>query len=190
MADQLMTPEDLASLLERDDLDTYKATMLSEAATAVVQATVGGQRIVYVADDTLDMLGTTDSWLQLPQWPVARDEVSAVTIDGEAVTDFKQFGARLWRACGWQPRCGVPAAIGGVYSHGYPDGRQELQMGRSAVLTLCATAYPNPTSASSEHIDDYGIVYNQLAKVMEASSFLKAALRSQYGSRASLTRIG
>ena len=37
VADQLCEPEDLASLLEMD-LDSYKANMLVECATAVVQA--------------------------------------------------------------------------------------------------------------------------------------------------------
>jgi hypothetical protein len=107
VADQLATPADLASLLERDDIDTYKATLLIEMATAIVQEACGGQRIVQVVDDVLTVAGYSDSWLPLPQLPVVA--VSSVTIDGVALSSdstvsdhWKKFGDRLFRKCGWQ----------------------------------------------------------------------------------------
>jgi len=187
MADQLATPEDLASLLERDDIDTYKATLLIEMATAIVQQACGGQRIIQVVDDPLEIMGLTDSWLALPQIPVTA--VSSVTLDGEAITDWKKFGDRLFRKVGWQNDLGwqnrtgwplwdsyysdyfpgydpitgahtqsygqEPSAVVVTCTHGYAPGSQDLQLGRQAVLSLCASAYANPTGATSEHIDDY-----------------------------------
>src|SRR5690242_5591066 len=108
MADQLCTPEDLASALQAD-LDASTATLWVECATAVVQATAGGQRIVQVVDDTFTILGTTDSWLDLPQLPVT--SVASVVLDGvtltagspgDASTTYRRHGNRLWRTDGWQ----------------------------------------------------------------------------------------
>src|SRR5687768_12843765 len=151
MADQLCAPEDLASLLEMD-LDAYKAIMLVEAGTAVVQATAGRppQRIVEVVDDEFtDLMGTTASWLWLPQRPVT--SVEALTIDdGDELvegTDFKRFGSRLWRRCGWASCAYEPSTIAGTYTHGYPPGDQGLQLGRSAVISLIKDVYDNPTGA-------------------------------------------
>ena len=46
MADQLCTPTDLAGLLDQD-LDTFRATLVIDAATALVQSLVG-QRIAQI----------------------------------------------------------------------------------------------------------------------------------------------
>jgi hypothetical protein len=215
LADRLATPEDLASLLERDDIDAYKAGMLIECATAVVQEAAGGQRIVQVVDDVQPIMGTTDSWLPLPQIPVTA--VASVVLDGTTLTvgtDYQVFGSRLWRSLGWQTNLGWPMAwpIGTwgpgdttfnwvtptqqpslvvvTDTHGYPPGSQGLQLGRQAVLSLCAGVYPNPTDAVSESIDDYTVTYSKLAKGLDASKYLKAALAKQYGRRAGLVRLG
>jgi hypothetical protein len=134
MADQLATPEDLASLLERDDIDAYKATTLVEIGTSIVQVAAGGQRILFVEDDTFDVMGTSSCWLDLPQIPVAKGDVTSVTVNGSPVMDFKQFGARLWRRCGWAPVCGEPSEVGGIYSHGHQPGVQDLQLARGGDL--------------------------------------------------------
>lgn len=190
MADQLADPADLASLLERDDIDLYKATLLVECGTAVVQEAAGNQRIVYVTGDVADLLGTTDSWLDLPQRPVAKGAVTAVTVDGQAVTDFKQFGGRLFRRCGWQTSCGEPSEVAVTYNHGVQAPGQRLQLARNAVLSTIVGVYGNPGGASSEQIDDYSVTYDRLARQMDASPALKQALQRQYGRRAGLVRIG
>ena len=210
MADQLATPEDLASLLERDDIDRYKATVLVETATAVVQEAAGNQRIVEVVDDVMPILGNTDAWLDLPQIPVTA--VSSVVLDGVTLTlgtDYKVFGNRLWRRFGWQSNWGQwdgpypyrrllydwwppnePSAVVVTCTHGYPPGHQNLQLGRSAVLGICQGAYGNPTGLKSESIDDYNVSYSILSAQLEASTYLKMALRRKYGRRGSMVRIG
>jgi hypothetical protein len=208
--DRLASPEDLASLLERDDIDAYKAGVLVEIATAVVQDAAGGQRIVQVVNDSFDLIGTTDAWLDLPQIPVTA--VASVTLDGKTLTsgtDYKRFGNRLWRRFGWQSNWGQwdnpyptrrllydycppnePSAVNVVCTHGYPPGDQKLQLGRSAVLSMCTGAYGNPQGLRSESIDDYSATYGALSGQLEASPHLKAAIRRHYGRRGGLVRVG
>jgi len=192
MADQLATPEDLAALLQLDwdSLDPAQQaslTMLVEIGTAVVQAEVG-QRLVAVTDDSVTLLGTTDSWLDLPERPVTA--VSSVAVDGGAVGDYRLFGARLWRSCGWAPSPLEPSTVTVAYSHGYATDAQELQLARGAVLAVVRDWAANPTAATSLRIDDYAETYSALAARLETTTHLRAALRRQYGRRGGLVRIG
>lgn len=179
MADQLATPEDLATLL-REDVDADLAALLIEVATGVVQAGAGGQRIVAVADDVATLTGAPDRWLPLPQIPVTG--VSQVLVDGSEVSDWKRFGNRLWRRCGWNTVCGEPAEVQVTYSHGYPDGAQELQLARRAVLALASEAHAAPDGATTESIDDYRVQYAAAAQGALTQP-LRAAIRRQYGRR-------
>jgi hypothetical protein len=190
VADQLITPGELASLLERDDLDAAKATMLVEVSTSIVQEAAGGQRIIQVVDDTVNLVGTSDSWLALPQIPVSA--VASVTLDGTVLvanTDYQVFGDRIWRAQGWQSLVGAPSLVAVVYTHGYVFTAQACQLARSAVLSVCAGAYTNPAGLKSVGVDDYHVVYSALAREMELTPYLAAALKRQYGRRAGLVRI-
>ncbi len=194
MADQLTTSGDLALIMQLASVDTATATLLIEVGTAIVQAAAGGQRIVGVTGDTFTLIGTTDSWLDLPQIPVSA--VSSITIDGTTVTagtdadDYKRIGNRLWRTNGWQTYCDIPSIVTGTYSHGYAAGRQELQLGRGSVLSIIRGAYDNPSGVLRESIDDYTVAYEEMSAQMEAAPHLKAAIRRQYGRRAGLVRIG
>lgn len=196
MADQLATPEQLASALQQD-LDASTANLWVNAATAVVQNAAGGQRILQVVDDTATLLGTTDSWLDLPQIPVTA--ITSVTLDGTALTlgvagsggtTYRRKGNRLWRGDGWQTYVGEPSDVVVVNTHGYAAGAQELEMARGSVLGLAKQAYINVSGASRERIDDYEVAFEAVAAVLEAAPNLKAALRRQYGRRAGLVRIG
>lgn len=192
MADQLATPEDLAALLQLDwdSLDPAQQaslTMLVEIGTAVVQAEVG-QRLVAVTDDSVTLLGTTDSWLDLPERPVTA--VSSVAVDGTAVGDYRLFGARLWRSCGWAPSPLEPSTVTVEYTHGYASDAQELQLARGAVLAVVRDWAANPTAATSLRIDDYAETYSAVTARLETTTHLRAALRRQYGRRGGLVRIG
>lgn len=211
MADQLATPTDLAALLQ-SDVDTSTATLLIEMATAIVQQACGGQRIVQVVGDVLTMGCYSDSWLDLPQIPVTA--VASVVLDGvtlTANTDYKLIGNRIWRRYGWQANLGYPwdwsyswahATIPPGYpvqepstvvvtcTHGYAAGSQDLQLARSAVLSLARSGYSNPSGASSESIDDYSVTFDAMVAQMDAAPHLKAALNKKYGRRVGLVRIG
>lgn len=192
MADMLCEPEDIAAMLERD-LDAYKTTMLVEAATAVVQEAADRppQRIVLVEDAEHQILGGMGAWLDLPQRPV--QSIASVTIDGETLTagtDYIRSGSRLWRETGWQEERHKPTLIDVTYTHGYPDGSQELQLARSAVLSLVRGVYGNPTGALSVRIDDYSASYGKFTALMETTDYLRTALQRQYGRRAAMVRLG
>lgn len=190
MADQLCTPEDLASLLQKD-LDAYQAIMLIECSTAVVQEAAGNQRIVQVVDDPGETMGLTDAWLQLPQIPVTA--LSNVELDGEALTvgtDFKRFGSRLWRRCGWAACWQEPSTVTYISTHGYADGAQELQLGRNACLSLIRSVVDNPTGFTREAIDDYSVAFDAMNNAMQANDNLRAALLRRYGIGAGIVRIG
>lgn len=191
MADKLAAPEDLASLLERD-LDRYKAEMVIECGTAVVQEAAGNQRLVQVVDDPGTIMGTTDSWLDLPQRPVTA--VSDVTIDGVAIaagrSGYLHIGNRLWRACGWATYWGEPSIIGYVSTHGYVTGSQDLQLARNAVLGLVRGLFDNESGALRVAIDDYSAAYDAMSASMDASPNLRAALQRKYGQRAGVVRLG
>lgn len=188
----LCAPEDVASLLEMD-LDAYKTIMLVEAGTAVVQEAADRppQRIVEVADDEVTLLGVPGSWFELPQRPV--QSVASLSLDGEALTegeDYKRYGHRLWRSCGWQTKPLEPPTLETVYTHGYPANDQGLQLGRGAVLSLIRGVYGNPEGAIQVRIDDYAASYAKFSAALEATEYLQRALRRQYGRPAGMVRLG
>jgi len=194
MADQLCTPEDLAALLQLDwaalsEAEQARLTLLVEAATAVVQA-AAGQRIVLVEDDQIELMGTTDSWLDLPQRPVS--VVSAVSVDGSPLTvdAYRRFGGRLWRGCGWASCSTAPSVVSLTYTHGYPPGDQGLELARSAALGLAAGVAGSPAGVTREQIDDYSVAYDAAASLMDGSPTLRGSLRRAYGRRAGLVRVG
>jgi hypothetical protein len=196
VADQLATLQNLADALQIPlaSLPAGTGNLLLDCATAVVQDAAGGQRILQVAGDTFSLIGTTDSWLDLPQIPVT--SVASATLDGTALTvgieatNYKHRGNRLWRTDGWQTYVGQPSDVAGVYTHGYAPGAWQLESARSAVLSLAKANFPNPGGVASESIDDYSVTYNAMSVQMEAAPFLKAALRKKYGRRGGLVRLG
>jgi hypothetical protein len=219
VADQLATPQDLASLLQLGDYASLTAdqqaglTVVVEAVTAVVQEAAANQRLVTVVDDTAHLIGTAVPLLYLPQRPVTA--VTSVTVDGVAFvegTDYKVLGTYiLRRPCGWEstalgqsayllgsynlpgyvvPGLTEPTNVVVVYSHGYQSADQDLQLARSAVLSIGRTVWPNPGGATQVRIDDYAAVYDAAAATMEASPNLRNALRRKYGLRARLVQVG
>ena len=191
MADMLAWPEDLATLPGMDDLDPATAAALLGMATSVVQA-ITGQTLVEVKGDTIDLLGTTEADLWLPQRPVTA--VSAVLVGGVVVTYYKRFGARMHRHCGWIGPGGWrdqhgPSTVTVTYDHGYPTGSRGLEFARSVALMLAAGAATTSPGVTSESIDDYQVVYDKMSTRMEASTYLGQALLRQYGRPASMTRL-
>lgn len=212
--DALATAADLqAALGNPADFDASRAQLLIELATASIQQMAGGQRILQVVDDSITIMGTTDSWLALPQIPVTA--VASVIRDGVTLTlgtDYKVFGDRLWSRDRWQSNIGwygdeawrpsygdswlgpEPGTIQVVYTHGYPAGSQDLQLARSAVISLASGVYDNPSGAISESIDDYSVSYARATSAITAAAaeakHLEAAIRKKYGRRGTLVRVG
>jgi len=191
MVDTLATKDDLWALLSEtaDTLSPDDADMLLQIATGEVQA-AAGQDLLRVEDDEIELMGDTGSWLSLPQRPV--ESVLSVEIDGEAVTDFKRFGARLWRGCGWSPYIYEPATVAVTYTHGYPEGDKRLWLARKLTLSLAAHLHSNPTTATGLSIDDYREQYAQGAEARGdlLPPLSQKLLRRRYGARAGIVRIG
>lgn len=186
MADMLATVDDLNTMLD-ETVPEATATLLLETATGTVQA-AAGQRLVAVADETITLLGTTDSWLGLPERPVTA--VGTVTLDGEPVTDFRRFGARLYRRCGWASCAPEPGEVAVTYSHGYAPDDPGIQLARQMTLVLAIAGYTNPTGSTSLAIDDYREGYGGNAGEQSLTQSMRAALRRAYGRRGGLVRIG
>lgn len=193
MADQLATPEDLASLLQRD-VDTASAVLALEVCTAVVQAAAGGQRILRVVDDSAVVYGSTDRVLRLEQRPVV--SVASVTYGGVLLSQGTASGtwrmARdgLWRDIGWALYAGEPSEATVVYTHGYAAGDQRLQLARGATLSLARGLFDNPTGVAREQIDDYAVAHEKASAALDATPGVKNLIRRQFGSRARMVRIG
>lgn len=192
MADILATADELATLMRDTGLDEDSATLALELVTGEIQG-ITLQRLVEVVDDEFVLMGTTDSWLTLPQRPV--QSITSITIDdGDELvegTDFKRFGARLWRRCGWADCVYEPSTVAGVYTPGWPTGHQALQPARAAALALVKSAYSNTNGLQSEAIDDYRVSWAAaIAVAVESAPHLARSLRRTYGSRAGLVRIG
>lgn len=185
MADQLATPEDLASLLQ-SDLDASTANLLLELATAKVQRAAGGQRIVDVTDTAVIDVDPwdNDEYLELPQLPVR--SVATVLLNEVAITDWTLSQQKLWRLAGWN-LWSRPSQIKVTYTHGYTAGSQWLQLARNTTLTLAKMGYPNPSGAVSEQIDDYRVTYAEADARMQMTDAMADAIAAAYGAGAYVT---
>lgn len=143
----IATAADLASLLDLtfDVDDNTRATLLIELVQSEAQGNChyGFEQTT----DTVELPGTWDSELLLPQGPV--DSVSAVTIDGDDVTDYKLVGDLLVRrrdteevTYGWWAGPHVVVAV--TYTHGYTSTHRRAQTARAVVLRAAARAWANP----------------------------------------------
>jgi hypothetical protein len=196
MADQLATPGDLASLLQKD-VDTASAVLALEVCTAVVQAAVDGQRIVR-ATNTEVVYGTRDRLLRLKQQPIV--SITSVTYNGTLLTagtawsNWRLSPLGPWRNLGWAEYCDGPVPATVVYVSGYdPAGsdsdKQNLQLGRGAVLSLTRGLFENPAGVVREQIDDYAVAYDAAQAALDAAPSLKALLRKQYGPKARMVSV-
>ena len=181
MADQLVTPSELASFLQQD-LDTATATLLIELAAGKVQAAVGQRLVAATSTFVLDVeISDYSPWLPLPQLPVR--SVASVQIDGVATTDWYLRRQQLWRLNGWNANSSAPTQVIVVdVAHGYLDGSQALEPARDMAFALCAAGYANPGGGvSSEQIDDYRVTYAEAEARMQIPASARDYLRATYG---------
>lgn len=187
MADQLVTPSELASFLQQD-VDTATATLLIEMATGKIQAACGQRLIEATSTFVLDVSPwQSGPWLDLPQHPVR--SVASVEIDGTAYTDWLLRSQRLYRLGGWNLNASAPCqVVVGDVLHGYPSGAQGLQLARDMCLALAAAGYGNPGgSVSSEQIDDYRVTFAEAESRMQVTPGMRDMLRSTYAVGAYVT---
>lgn len=150
------TAEQLRIWLGLSTIDTTRADELLEKLTGAAKR-VAKQQLEAVTDDSIELQGTWDKVLRLPQRPVTA--VSAVAIDGAALTVDVDF---TWTRAGKLVRASRPATLlprmangywGGehavvtvTYSHGYATIPDDVV---GVVLASAARAYTNPAGAMS-----------------------------------------
>lgn len=191
MADQLATPEDLASVLQRDLLnqgDRATAELLIEGATALVQQ-ICGQRLVQ-ATSTVMLEAPADRWLWLPEQPVI--SVQSVSVDGvELDTDaWSLRTGRIYRHYGWLRGYLMPPLVEVEYTHGYAPGDQRLQLARSVVISLVRAGFTNPAGVTREQIGDVSTAFDIASTQMELTPFVRQALLREYGRPAGSVAVG
>lgn len=187
MADQLVTPAELASFLQKD-LDTATATLLIELATGKVQG-AAGQRLVAATSTVVIDVGMWhyDEYLALPQLPVR--SVTSVTLDGVAITDWRLSSQQLWRLYGWNTNPNAPTQVTATgVAHGYLAGAQALELARGYVFALCAMPYETGGGGvKSEQIDDYRVTYAEADAAMHVTDAMRDQLIAAYGTSAYVT---
>lgn len=186
MADQLVTPSELASFLQQD-VDTATATLVIEMATGKVQSGAGQKLIAATSTALLHVeVCDDDQYLALPQRPAR--SVSSVLINGVADTTWLLRSQMLWRLYGWNCHSWAPTEVTVTYAHGFLAGAQGLQLARDYVLALAGAAYgPLAAAVTSEAIDDYKVTYADVESRMQVTPYMRDQLLAEYGAGAHVT---
>jgi hypothetical protein len=193
MADQLVTPQELASFLQLTYANLTAAqqatmAMLAELATGKVQAGAAGQRLVDATSTAvIDVeMCYQDLYLPLPQRPVR--SVTTVKIDGVTTTDVLLRKQQLWRSGGWNTNSSQPTQVTATTVHGYVAGAQGLQLARDMAFGLGAAGWGRPdATVKSERIDDYQVTYAEADSRMQVTDSMRDQLLAKYANTAYVT---
>lgn len=168
------TTDELADWLGYTITETARATLMLEVATGSIQSWTR-QTISQVTDDVVELRGTWEPVLKLPERPVTA--VSSVVLDGTLLTvtdDYTVVKDELrrpnaeyhnWQApssdfypftkTGW----GGPGAIVAVtYTHGFATVPDDV---KGVCLSLAGRMFTNPEMASMRMVDAQTFQYGQ-----------------------------
>ncbi|MFG2307663.1 hypothetical protein ACGFS9_03070 [Streptomyces sp. NPDC048566] len=169
---------------------TVAQTYLSVASAAVREA--AGAPISQTTS-TVTVEGPVTAWLSLPGPPVV--SVASVSIDGEAVTDWRFRSGRLWRAAGWSPGCG-PSEVEATYTHGLAETPVDIVDLVCRIAAAALADYRADTDGAglaagdirAERIGDYAVTYGShgLITVMELPDYERERLAARFGGGADL----
>lgn len=187
-----LTPLATVADLDARGIDTTNATRaaaLLDEASAEVRDAAG----VPITQETFTVaiLGTREQWLRLPGQPVST--VSAIDIDGTAVTDHELIGGELWRLHGWQPTWWKPSKVTITITGGLAEVPADIvglvcsMVG--AAMASAEDGYESKAGIAYESIDDYRVGYEQGESrmgVMELPESTRARLRARFGGGAAL----
>lgn len=187
--DPLATVADL-SKREIDITNVPLAETMLAVASAAVRGAAGSP--ISQVTSTIKYDGWRfDRYLRLFGQPVTA--VSTVTIDGDAVTDWRLSGGRLWRLCGWGIDDG-PTQVVVTQTHGLlevPADIVDLVCSYTAAgIAAAADGYDNHVGKVAERIDDYSVTFTQGAEavgsVMEIPEGTRCWLASMFGGGAAM----
>jgi hypothetical protein len=164
-------------------------TEMLSVASAVVRT--AAQSPILSTTSTVTLTGwQCDQWLNLPGLPVTA--VSAVSINGTAVTDFRLDGARLWRSVGWGVDDG-PATVVVTLTHGFavvPPFVRQLVCDLAISGIDAAADGARVPGMIGERVDDYAVQFihdeNSVATVFELPHATRDALRKAFGGGAEM----
>lgn len=150
---QYATATELAGKLQKD-LDTYSADQVLTLASALFSRTADTWFAPTTA--TYTVLGTFCPSIALPFRPISA--VTAVRINGVAVSGWTLIKRTLWRPGGFGTSCTIPPDEVDIdLTHGYAAPTDDV---KAEVLDVAAQAYDIPVGAViGESIDDYAVKY-------------------------------
>lgn len=170
------------------------ATSLAAASAAVRDA--AGVPISQ-ATSTVALMGSRDRWLTLPGSPVI--SVSAVLLDGVAVTDYAFRQGSLYRSYGWACRGPLsgsrrwdpdyPSEVTVTMVHGFLEVPADIialvASLAAADINAAAEGYESKAGIASESIDDYRVAYtsgeNVQSFAVELPERTRLWLRQRFG---------
>jgi hypothetical protein len=150
---QYATATELAGRLQKD-LDTYSANQVLTLTSSLFSRTADTWWEATTV--TYTVLGSFCPSIALPFRPISA--VTAVRINGVAVTGWTLVKRTLWRTGGFGVSCVIPPDEVDIdLTHGHAAPTDDV---KGAVLETAAQAYEVPPSAVlSESIDDYAVKY-------------------------------
>lgn len=189
--DPLATVADLAAR-GVDTTDTARVEALLDAASESIRAAAGSTISAVTA--TVTVPGCPGAWLWLPGF--APRGVSDVSVDTDAVSDWRLVSGRLWRAYGWQSDCG-PANVTLTYTQGLDEVPADIvDLCCSLVaagMAAAAEGYDPRRSMAYERIDDYQYGLRQgddeVVSPMDLPPRVRASLASRFGTGVSVTGV-
>ena len=166
---------------------------LAEASAAVREA--AGVPISETTSTVALEAPDNSPWLTLPGPPIR--SVSAVTIDGWSVTDWKLRSHQLWRPGGWQ-HGNEPSEVQLTQVHGLPDVPEDL-VGLvcriAAAVLVHYRAQPDGEGLAArdiraERIGDYSVTYGDSGRItdIELPEYLREQLAARFGGGVAVVR--
>lgn len=186
--DPLATVADLSAY----SVDTTNMALVTALLASVSEAVreAAGSPISSVTS-TITLTGSRERWLALPGGPVTA--VTAVSLDGEPVADWRLRDGRLWRRCGWQGWC-EPSEVDVTYTHGLAvvpaDIVRLVCMYVAAGVAQGGSGYDSRNKAY-ERIDDYQVGFlqggDEVVDHTELTQRTKDDLAARFGGGAYVT---
>ncbi|QFR00721.1 hypothetical protein F9278_36190 [Streptomyces phaeolivaceus] len=193
--DPLATVADLQArgLTVAPEEEALAGTFLEEASAAVREA--AGVPISETTSTVTLEAPDNSPWLTLPGPPI--QSVSAVTIDGWTVTDYKLRSHQLWRPGGWQLGS-EPSEVQLTQLHGLPTVPADL-VGLvcriAAAVLVHHRAQPDGEGLAakdirSERIGDYAVSYGDSGRItdIELPEYLREQLAARFGGGVAVVR--
>lgn len=183
----LATVEDLeARGLTVDPAEVSVVNVYLRVASAAVREAAG--TAISRTTSTITLEGAPGQRLTLPGAPIV--SIDAVTVDGEAVTDWRLTSGRLWRAAGWTG-C-EPSEIQVTYTHGLLEVPEDIVdlVCRMAAAALNAyrsedggAALGTAKEVTSERIGDWAVTYGADGRIseMDLPGYWRERLQARFG---------